>query len=362
MDPTAPEDGRVMTTTSQLTSGDAGASGSTRRQCGQARTLSLAPELAADGFVFLGISSENLLTSSRITAQPLPGVEIQWRHPADPRATTRKEEIATNALLDLYNYLNGLAFGEKEMGMPNWVMWDLAVLPSALLVIATENRAHFNRLITKLIEEREALRTSAPARKQVNKQRAVERALEQAMELNRYADSDYTGPMPVAGYCASPTPVDGHWLGWSLCSLEIGRNLGTVAKGTGLAVYNTTVLDGVTQYGHRSIGVHTQFGLTRIRAPLLEGHTAPHTFVYETQIFTADEQTDTHGQPTYEAANAIYTGLCDLQDSEAVETLSADDEQAQSRLRDRIADEDFLILPSVPWDAHSPLRIQARPR
>jgi hypothetical protein len=318
--------------------------------------------LATDGFVFLGVSSEKLLTSARINPQPLQGVEIQWKHPADPRSTTRKEEIATNAVLDLYNYLNGLSFGGKEMGMPNWVMWDLAVLPSALLVIATENRNRFNELVQKLTDDLNSLKANVTDEKQVNKQRALERALDQALELSRHAGTDYTGPMPVAGYCASPTPVDGHWIGWSLCSLEIGRNLGTVAKGIGLAIYNTTVLNGVTQYGHRSIGVHTQFGLTRIHAPLLEGHTAPHTFVYETEIFAPDGQGDSRGGPTYSAADAIYSSLCDLQDDDNVETLAADDEQAQSRLRDRIPAEDFLILPSVPWDAQSPLRIQARPR
>ena len=53
----------------------------------------------------------------------------------------------------------------------------------------------------------------------------------------------YDGPIPVAGYCASPTRTGGAWVGWSLCSAIPG--LGTVAKGLGLQAYGARTLTGV---------------------------------------------------------------------------------------------------------------------
>ena len=73
----------------------------------------------------------------------------------------------------------------------------------------------------------------------------------------------YDGPIPVAGYCAAPTPAPGAWVGWSLCSAIPG--LGTVAKGLALEAYRAKTLAGVAQFYDRALRVHRKFGPMEMR-------------------------------------------------------------------------------------------------
>ncbi len=97
----------------------------------------------------------------------------------------------------------------------------------------------------------------------------------------------YEGPIPVAGYCASPTPDRRAWVGWSLCSAIPG--LGTVAKGLGLLAYGARTLTGVTQFYDPALRVHRKFGPMRLLAAVLDLHPVHHTMAYRTDVFGPEE-------------------------------------------------------------------------
>jgi hypothetical protein len=96
----------------------------------------------------------------------------------------------------------------------------------------------------------------------------------------------YAGPIPVAGYCAAPTPAPGAWVGWSLCSALPG--LGTTAKGVALEAYGATTLTGVAQFWDPALRVHRKFGRMQIVAAVLDLHPVPNTMVYRTEVYAGD--------------------------------------------------------------------------
>lgn len=170
----------------------------------------------------------------------------------------------------IYNVLNATSFGEKGIPLQNWVMIDLGLLPSAF-VLLTLPRARARAVLSD-----ERLGEAGLARV-----RAVLPAV--LAEADRLG---YDGPIPVAGYCAAPTPVAGAWVGWSLCSAIPG--LGTTVKGVALAVYRAAVLTGVAQFWDPSVRVHRRFGRMEIVSAALGLHPVAGTMVYRTEVGVDD--------------------------------------------------------------------------
>ncbi len=179
-------------------------------------------------------------------------------------------------LMRVYNVLNATAFGEKGIPLQNWVMIDLGLLPSAFLLITLPAGRAAAALTDsgRSASERRRIESVLPA------------VLAEARRLN------YDGPIPVAGYCAAPTPVPGGWVGWSLCSAIPG--IGTTAKGVALEIYGATTLTGVAQFSDLGLRVHRKFGRMEVLSAVLELHPVPHTLVYRTDVYAEDvEQTPT---------------------------------------------------------------------
>jgi hypothetical protein len=173
-------------------------------------------------------------------------------------------------LMRTYNVLNATAFGAKGIPLPNWVMIDLGLLPSGFVLITLDRE----RVETALAEAR---RGGAPRGRTGEVLPAV---LAEADRLG------YPGPIPVAGYCAAPTPDRSAWVGWSLCSAIPG--LGTVAKGLGLLAYDARTLTGVTQFYDPALRVHRKFGPMRLLAAVLDLHPVSHTMAYRTDVFAPE--------------------------------------------------------------------------
>jgi hypothetical protein len=175
-------------------------------------------------------------------------------------------------LMRTYNVLNATAFGAKGIPLQNWVMIDLGLLPSGFLLITLPREAAEGALVdpARSVHERERIAGVLPA------------VLAEADRLG------YAGPIPVAGYCASPTPDRSAWVGWSLCSAIPG--LGTVAKGLGLLAYGARTLTGVTQFYDPALRVHRKFGPMRLLAAVLDLHPVHHTMAYRTDVFGLDEE------------------------------------------------------------------------
>jgi hypothetical protein len=172
-------------------------------------------------------------------------------------------------MMRVYNVLNATAFGEKGIPLQNWVMIDLGLLPSAFLLVTLTQQA----ALAALTEARSDRRREHSAH-------VLAAVLAEAHRL------DHRGPVPVAGYCAAPTPVDGEWVGWSLCSAVPG--LGTTVKGVALEVYRAHTLTGVAQFTDQALRVHRRFGPMEIMAPTLDLHPVPHTMVYRTEVYGRD--------------------------------------------------------------------------
>jgi hypothetical protein len=169
-------------------------------------------------------------------------------------------------IMRIYNVLNATAFGDKGIPLQNWVMIDLGLLPSAFLLVTVTPEAALA-----------ALEEARSDRQREHSATVLAAVIEEAHRLG------HEGPLPVAGYCAAPTPVTGEWVGWSLCSALPG--LGTTVKGVALEVYRAHTLTGVAQFTDQALRVHRRFGPMEIMAPTLDLHPVPHTMIYRTDIY-----------------------------------------------------------------------------
>jgi hypothetical protein len=173
-------------------------------------------------------------------------------------------------LMRVYNILNATSFGAKGIPLQNWVMIDLGLLPSAFL------------LVTLPIGQATAAPTD-PRRSPAERER-IGRVLPSVMA--EAARLGYDGPIPVAGYCAAPTPNREAWVGWSLCSAIPG--LGTIAKGLALEAYAARTLTGVAQFYDPALRVHRKFGPMQVLAAVLDLHPVAHTMAYRTEVFAPE--------------------------------------------------------------------------
>ena len=173
---------------------------------------------------------------------------------------------STGEFLNLFNIINGIAFGDRGIPMPQWVMVDLILMPSAAIIASLPQDA-FATMVEKSTfsfdsDVRAHLRTV----------------------LYKARQDGYAGPMPVGGYCAAPSAAPGTWVGWSLWSLMPNVGLGRAVKALALSAYRAQKLDGVTQYDNNALKVHTRFGTLRVMVATVPFHTSPGSFVYESDF------------------------------------------------------------------------------
>jgi hypothetical protein len=225
-----------------------------------------AQELLAAGYGLLLCSNHDVL--ARLNTRPfglsVPGLDLLGP-PQNPWTEAD--------MMRVYNVLNATAFGDKGIPLQNWVMIDLGLLPSAFLLATLPPEAAASAL-----EEARA----DPRRE--HSARVLTAVLAEAERLG------HDGPIPVAGYCAAPTPAADAWVGWSLCSAIPG--LGTTVKGLGLEIYGARTLTGVAQFTDQALRVHRRFGPMEIMAPTLDLHPVPHTMVYRTAVHAPEPEQD----------------------------------------------------------------------
>jgi hypothetical protein len=186
------------------------------------------------------------------------------------------QQWSTHEFLNMFNAMNGVAFNARGIPMPHWVMIDLALMPSAA-VIATVPQALFLDMLESSVDSE-----------------AHDHML---AVLERARHNDYDGPVPIGGYCAAPSAVQGRWVGWSLWSVIPSVGLGLAAKSLALAAYRTNQLDGVTQYNNAALRIHTQFGPLRVTAATVLLHSSSGSFAYENDFLRPGCRDDT--SPTF---------------------------------------------------------------
>jgi hypothetical protein len=186
------------------------------------------------------------------------GHKLTWLDFTD---TTEDKGWDTGEFLNLFNVINGIAFGDRGIPMPQWVMVDLILMPSAAVIAALPQSSFTEILETSAFDE--------DAKRHL---RAV---------FSKAKQSAYNGPIPIGGYCAAPSAAPGTWVGWSLWSVMTNVGLGRALKALALSAYQAQKLDGVTQYDNSALRVHTRFGRLRILVATVPFHTSPGSFVYE---------------------------------------------------------------------------------
>jgi hypothetical protein len=231
-----------------------------------------ASRLLDDGYGLWLASNETVLPELNLTPCGVPVTPLDFLGPYE-RAWKLED------LMRVYNILNATAFGAKGIPLQNWVMIDLGLLPSAFMLITLSVGAAVAAL-------------SDPRRSQGQRARIDEVLPAVLAEAERLG---YDGPIPVAGYCAAPTPNREAWVGWSLCSAIPG--LGTTAKGLALEAYGARTLTGVAQFYDPALRVHRKFGPMQLLAAVLDLHPVTHTMCYRTEVFAA-EPTDSEAEPT----------------------------------------------------------------
>jgi hypothetical protein len=228
-----------------------------------------AQQLLVEGYGLYLASNGDVL--ARLDTAPF-GVPVTTLDFLKPSPGPGAESWSVADLMRIYNVLNATAFGDKGIPLQNWVMIDLGLLPSAfLLVTLPQERAR-----AAAVEER------GYASERARTGQVLGAVLAEAERLG------YDGPIPVAGYCAAPTPVPRGWVGWSLCSSIPG--LGTTTKGLGLEVYRARTLTGVAQFTDQAIRVHRKFGRMEVVSAVLDLHPVPHTLVYRTDVHADDAE------------------------------------------------------------------------
>lgn len=198
-------------------------------------------------------------------------------------------------LMRVYNMLNAASFGPKGIPLQNWVMIDLGLLPSAFLLI-TMSLGRAQRL------------SDDPRLEGPQGERTREVLTTVLAEADRLG---YDGPIPVAGYCAAPTPDRDAWVGWSLCSAIPG--LGTIAKGLALLAYGARSLTGVAQFYDPALRVHRKFGPMQVLAAVLDLHPVLHTMAYRTDVFASEPTDPAQTTPTVMLDPRDYAAQRELQ-------------------------------------------------
>ncbi|WP_436527997.1 hypothetical protein [Actinoplanes sp. HUAS TT8] len=224
------------------------------------------PDFADHTGKLAGLGVEFFLASNE-TVRPqlneLPyGYKLNWLDFTD----TSERDWSVREFLNLFNVINGIAFGDRGIPMPQWVMVDLILMPAAAL-IAGLPQDEFAAMV-----ERSTFRFDTDVKQLLRKVQEDMRA------------SGYTGPVPVGGYCAAPSAEPGRWVGWSLWSLMPAVGLGKAAKALALSAYRAQKLDGVTQYDNSALKVHTEFGALKVLVATVPFHTSPGSFVYQSDL------------------------------------------------------------------------------
>lgn len=159
----------------------------------------------------------------------------------------------------LLNAANNAAYGKA--GMPDWVQFDLANLPTAMVGFALERHAVPPDVWSRI---REAWTTRWP---------------EDAV----LADG-YQGLVPIAEWCASHTPEPGTVVGFSMFSLLRGRKIAVRAKALGLLLMGARLQVGIGRRSGHVRWAHETFGELRV----LRDRPAPHPLADESIVYELD--------------------------------------------------------------------------
>jgi hypothetical protein len=200
---------------------------------------------------------------------------------------------------------NQLAFGGlKDMGMPNWVFVDCAIMSFA------------------------AIGFMLPAGE-------VPQKIHDEIDI----PDDYDGWVPVSEYSVCPSVEERTVAGFSLHSRIEGLGIGTRTKAFGLHAADVEYQTGVTQYRSNALKVHTRFGPMEllVHQPAVHEH-SQHSFSYRLHV---PSQRDLASM-----ARGDQKSVTEPADYETTWQFHPDSQEGWGRLAEEIrSDEQVFIVP-----------------
>jgi hypothetical protein len=165
--------------------------------------------------------------------------------------------LESREVIDGLHQLDRFSFGDQEMLMPRWVLFDCGEFPG--IVFGFGKKA-------ALLEDdvRDAYQVTGP----------------------EYDESFVPLSMWVALACAEPNA----WFGHNLSSANLVARtaplpgLATITKAYGIAVTQATRQYGATQWSSSSLNIHLSLGTLQLLCAYTPAHTHPETFAYRIDV------------------------------------------------------------------------------
>ena len=238
----------------------------------------------ADPFALYVLSNSDVIETLNLSPFGIPVTAIDFR---DRDFPFRGANYDVMDLLKRFGEANSQSYEEGGLGIPDWALAELMLMPSAVLLVLAD-QGYLRTVAAKLMDEpvtnlrhTRIIPLAEDDRDRLHTSLALSELLETAGEQN------YLGPLPVAGYAAAPTKRPGYWISWSLWSLVPGRGLGYSVKRLALECYGATSESAVAQIGMaRGLDVSTYFGRLRVTNAFVRAHPAPGAFAYEIGVRT----------------------------------------------------------------------------
>lgn len=164
------------------------------------------------------------------------------------------EDPNNTEFFNAYLTINGLAFGKKELGMPNWVALDCVCLPSVTVGFA-------------------------------KKYETLPKQLSNKMGMGKKGQL-----IPVSEYTLLPKiNQPGSYINCTLCSVIPKKELASLSVLLGIAIYEAKEIDIVAQYFDISLKTHSKYGNIEIITPQLKVHNLKNSFVGKLKINSLTE-------------------------------------------------------------------------
>lgn len=163
--------------------------------------------------------------------------------------------LRSRDVVDGLHALDAATFGDKDMRMPRWVLFDCGEFPGIVFGFGRRARELSSDLRTK------------------------------------YGVDDDETFVPLSMWVAIRCAEEGAWFGHNLSSVNVMasaddtlKGLATLTKAVGVKVTRATKQYGATQWSSPSIGLHLKLGEMHLLSAYTPAHTHPETLAYRVDV------------------------------------------------------------------------------
>ncbi len=219
----------------------------------------------------------------------------------EPKRRYTATTLASRQLIDGLHVLDAATFGDQQMLMPRWVLFDCGEFPGIVFGFGRRARELSPRM-------REKFRVHSP--------------------------SDDDAFVPLSMWVAIRCAEEGAWFGHNLSSAnvlsetgEVLSGLATLTKVFGVKVARASRQYGATQWDSKSIGLHLRLGDMHVLSAYTPAHTHAETLSYRVDV--DDAVLVRSLLPGYRASTAGGARYLEAEDVAAMRALQEDLERGE---------------------------------